>query len=146
VVLIRALVVVALLTGTLVACSSGEDAQTISETQKFHFLESLKQVDAAGRQLQQSEPSREALSAALAMLDEAIKMSYQVDRRELEKLDLRLGKNYLRFFVSGLEEYRLGIEAGDQQQQQQGLSLLNSWNQFWQAEKETILARAHPSQ
>ncbi len=41
----------------------------------------------------------------------------ELKREFLDELDLRLGKNFERYFVKGVENYRLGIEAGDEQQQ-----------------------------
>jgi hypothetical protein len=113
----------------LLACSSQDDQRAI--TQSYFFLESLKQVDAGGRQLQNPALDETGINQALNTLDEGLKLAFQVERGFLDELDLRLGKNYERFFIKGVENYRLGIEAGDEQQQLDGLRLLQQWADFW---------------
>ncbi len=109
--------------------------------QRYFFLESLKQVEAAGQQLGQPDLSQQQMTAALATLDDALGLAFQVRRAYLDEFDLRLGKNFERFFIKGVENYRLGIEAGDRQQQIEGIRLLNQWDEFWQAEGDAIEAR-----
>jgi hypothetical protein len=128
----------------LLACSSSTDDATEFNSQKFYFLESLKQVEAGGRQLQDAGLDHEALQQALATLDQGLKLAFQVDREFLDKLDLRLGKNYQRYFIEGVENYRIGIEAGDQTQQREGLQQLQQWTQFWSAEALAIEGKLHP--
>lgn len=130
---------VALIIIGLAACSS--DDSIISEEQKFYFQQSLQQVEDAGSRLQQSNFSEDALVEAMLEMDEGLKLAYQVERKSLDKLDLRLGKNYQRYFIKGVEEYRLGIEAADQSQQKRGLQLLQQWSAFWSAEKQAILSK-----
>lgn len=113
----------------LLACSAPDDQR--ARTQSYFFLESLQQVDAGGRQLQNPELDEAGLNQALTTLDEGLKLAFQVERSFLDELDLRLGKNYERLFIKGVESYRLGIEAGDQQQQLDGLRLLQQWADFW---------------
>jgi len=127
-----------LLLGILAACSSSTDEEQIAKDQKYYFLESLKQVEAGGRQLQSSALQQAELEQALAMLDQGLKLAFQVERAFLDKLDLRLGKNFERYFIRGVENYRLGIEAGDKAQQRQGLQLLVRWGEFWAAERQVI--------
>lgn len=126
----------------LSACSSSQ--QENFESQKYFFLESMKQVEVGGRQLQTPGLEREALVAALATLDQGLQLAFQVERKFLDGLDLRLGKNYQRYFIEGVENYRLGIEAGDEAQQREGLMLLQKWSQFWSAEAAAIQASLHP--
>jgi hypothetical protein len=128
----------------LLACSSGDDPP-ISETQAYYFTESLRQVEAGGRQLQAANLDEPGLTAALAMLDQALKLAYQVEREGLDRLDVRLGKNYQRYFIEGVENYRLGFEAGDAEQQREGLRLLARWSEFWSSERAAIMARLEPS-
>ncbi len=135
---------VCLLPGILVACTSSTEDDEISRDQKYYFLESLKQVEAGGRQLQSSELGQAELVQALTMLDQGLKLAFQVERKFLDQLDLRLGKNFQRYFVKGVENYRVGIEAGDETQQQEGLKLLARWAEFWNAEREAIEARLNP--
>lgn len=132
-----------LLLCTLAACSSSDD-ERVSKDQKFYFLESLKQVEAGGRQLQSSALQQAELKQALAMLDQGLKLAFQVEREFLDQLDLRLGKNFERYFIKGVENYRVGIEAGDEAQQRQGLQLLARWSEFWNSERQAIEARLNP--
>ena len=132
-----------LLLSSLAACSSSDDDQ-VAKDQKYYFLESLKQVEAGGRQLQSSALQQVELEQALAMLDQGLKLAFQVERKFLDNLDLRLGKNFDRYFIKGVENYRVGIEAGDEAQQRQGLKLLARWSEFWNAERQAIEARLHP--
>lgn len=129
-----------LLLGILAACSSSDEEQ-VAKDQKYYFLESLQQVEAGGRQLQSSALQKAELEQALAMLDQGLKLAFQVERKFLDNLDLRLGKNFERYFIKGVENYRVGIEAGDEAQQRQGLKLLARWGEFWNAERQAIEAR-----
>jgi hypothetical protein len=127
----------------LVACSSGEDPP-ISTEQAYFFIESLKQVEAGGRLLQTADLDEAGLKAALAALDQGLQLAFQVERDALDRLDLRLGKNFQRYFVEGVENYRLGIEAADKEQQLKGLRLLARWSEFWMQERDTIMALLEP--
>ena len=126
----------------LVACSS--DDEIASNSQQYYFLEALQQVEAGGRQLQVADLSKDALLEALAMLDQGLKLAFEVKRDFLDQLDLRLGKNFQHYFIKGVENYRLGIEAGDVAQQREGLKLLAQWGKFWNLERDAILAKLEP--
>lgn len=140
---LRGAVVIGLLAILLAACSSSDDDE-IQGGQKYYFLESLAQVEAGGRQLQTAELDQQSLTEALARLDQGLKLAFQVERKFLDQLDLRLGKNYQRYFVRGVENYRIGIEAGDEAQQREGLRLLSQWAEFWQAEQAAIQVKLNP--
>ena len=126
----------------LAACSSQQDEYSKSQT--YLFLESMKQVETGGRQLRSAGLDHDSLSQALAMLDQGLELAFQVERKFLDALDLRLGKNYHRYFIKGVENYRLGIEAGDQAQQIEGLRLLRQWADFWGAEQSAIRNKLDP--
>ena len=128
----------------LAACSSSDDEQ-VSKDQKYYFLESLKQVEAGGSQLQSPDMQQAELEQALATLDQGLKLAFQVERQFLDQLDLRLGKNFERYFINGVENYRVGIEAGDEAQQRRGLQLLARWGEFWNSERQAIEARLNPA-
>lgn len=134
----------ALLLASLVACSS-EDDPPISREQAYFFVEALQQVEDGGRRLRSADLDEAGLEAALALLDQGLKMAFQVEPVELDKLDLRLGKNFQRYFIAGVENYRLGIEAGDDAQQRKGLQLLARWNEFWAQERDAILVQLEPN-
>jgi hypothetical protein len=140
---LRGVLYASLLAILLAGCSGSDDDQTVG-SQKYYFLESLKQVDAGGRQLQSGTLGQQSLTEALAMLDQGLKLAFQVEREFLDKLDLRLGKNYQRYFIKGVENYRIGIEAGDEAQQREGLRLLSRWAEFWQAEQAAIREQLSP--
>ena len=123
----------------LSACTSSDDEKAAE--QKYYFLESLQQVETGGRQLQSAGLDEQRLQEALAMLDQGLGLAFQVEREFLDDLDLRLGKNFQRYFIAGVENYRIGIEAGDETQQREGLRLLGKWSEFWQVERGAVLAR-----
>jgi hypothetical protein len=135
----RGLLAACLLALMLIGCSS--DEEQAARDQKYFFLESLKQVEAGGRLLRSPDLDHEAMNEALAMLDQGLRLAFEVKREFLDDLDLRLGKNFQRYFVAGVENYRLGIEAGDEEQQREGLRLLAKWTEFWSAEQEAIRKR-----
>ena len=125
----------------LTACSESDQTSKVSETQKYYLLESLNLVEQAGRVLQAKDLSQARIQQALATMDRGLKLAFQVETEFLNSLDLRLGKYYQRYFVEGVENYRLGIEAGDATQQQQGLDQLRQWAEFWSAEQSAIEAK-----
>ena len=77
-------------------------------------------------------------------LDQGLQLAFQVEGEALDRLDLRLGKNFQRYFIEGVENYRLGIEAADKEQQLKGLRLLARWGEFWAQERDTIMALLEP--
>lgn len=125
----------------LSACSDSDETSKVSETQKYYLLESLNLVEQAGRVLQAKDLSQAKIQQALETMDRGLKLAFQVETEFLDNLDLRLGKNYQRYFVKGVENYRLGIEAGVPAQQQQGLEQLGQWAEFWSAEQSAIKAK-----
>ena len=125
----------------LSACSESDEVSKVSETQKYYLLESLNLVEQAGRALQGSDLNDASIQQALETMDRGLKLAFQVETGFLDNLDVRLGKNYQRYFVKGVENYRLGIEAADQVQQQQGLEQLGQWAEFWSAEQSAIKAK-----
>ena len=136
---LRGAFIAGLLALLLAACSS--DEERVEREQKYYFLESLQQVEAGGQRLRSPDLDRESMNQALAMLDQGLRLAFEVERDFLDQLDLRLGKNFERYFVKGVENYRLGIEAGDEQQQREGLRLLSRWAEFWNTEQEAIRTR-----
>ena len=127
----------------LLSCSDS-DEQRRAQSQKYYFLEALRQVESGGQRLQSAELDQQSLTEALGLLDEGLKLAFQVERSFLDELDLRLGKNFERYFVKGVENYRVGIEAGDEAQQRDGLQRLARWGEFWRSERDAILARLEP--
>ncbi len=140
---LRGVLVAGLLAILLAACSSSDDDR-VRQDQKYYFLESLTQVESGGRRLQKAGLDQQSLEEALAMLDQGLKLAFEVERDFLDQIDLRLGKNYQRYFIKGVENYRIGIEAGDEAQQREGLRLLSQWAEFWQAQQAEIQSRLNP--
>ncbi len=132
--------VTGLLVVVLAACSPSSDEQQHAQSQKYYFLEALTQVETGGRQLQGAGSDRQALDEALAKLDQGLDLAFRVEREFLDRHDLRLGKNFERYFIRGVENYRIGIEAGDDAQQREGLRLLARWGEFWGAQQAAIRA------
>lgn len=130
-----------LITLLLSACSETDDDKSVSETQKYYFLQSLELVEQAGRELQSSGLTQARVIDALKTMDQGLKLAFQVENNFLNAVDVRLGKNYQRYFVKGVETYRIGIEAGDKSDQQAGLKLLGQWAVFWSAEQGAIIAK-----
>jgi len=130
-----------LITFLLSACSESDDDKSVSETQKYYFLQSLELVEQAGRELQSSGLTQARVIDALKTMDQGLKLAFQVENKFLNAVDVRLGKNYQRYFVKGVETYRIGIEAGDKSDQQAGLKLLSQWAMFWSAEQDAIIAK-----
>jgi hypothetical protein len=137
--------------GTQKAVSGTQKAKSgtqkaVSGTQKYYFLESVKLVELAGRTLQVGGmTTQRKINEALEMMDKGLELAFQVENQFLKSLDARLGKNYQRYFVKGIETYRLGIEAGIQSDQQTGLQLLGQWAEFWSAENNAIRAKLRSS-
>ena len=125
----------------LSACTESNESREVSETQRYYLLESLNLVEQAGLVLQSSDLSETKIRQALETMDRGLKLAFQVETEFLDNLDVRLGKNYQRYFVKGVENYRLGIEAADQVQQQQGLEQLRQWAEFWSSEQSAIKAK-----
>ncbi len=125
----------------LTACTESEESGKVAEAQQYYLLESLNLVEQASRALQAKDLSEAKIQAALETRDRGLKLAFQVETGFLDSLDLRLGKNYQRYFVKGVENYRLGIEAGDVAQQQLGLEQLGQWAEFWSAEQSAIEAK-----
>jgi hypothetical protein len=138
---------IGLLVLLLTACSppnDDNDRQTnadVSQSQPHYFLESLNLVEQAGRQLQSDDATQALLEQALSLMDAGMALAFKVDSAYLNKLDVRLGKNYQRYFVEGVQTYRLGIEAADQDDQKKGMILLSRWAKFWDDSQSVIMLK-----
>jgi hypothetical protein len=137
---------IGLLALLLTACSASDNTDSqiqveVNESQAHYFLESLTLVEHAGRQLQSVDATQILLEQALLDMDAGMALAFKVDSLFLNKLDVRLGKNYQRYFVEGVQTYRLGIEAADQDEQKMGLLLLSRWAQFWGNSQSAILQK-----
>ncbi len=123
----------------------GCDEQTRQETnlgmQQNYFLQSLQMVESAGEILQGADLSSTDIDRALQQMDQGLSQAFQVEREFLKQLDVRLPKLYTELFIPGVEQYRLGVEASDREQQLKGLDLLSRWGEYWLKEKPAIQDR-----
>ena len=129
----------------LLAGCSDEPAENpqYAADQRYFFFESLKQIEAGGVQLRAARDEA-AVRAALAVIDQGLKLAFQVERAFLERADNQLGRYYQRYLIEGVEAYRIGIEGGDAEQQREGLELLARWAEYWAGARADIEARLVP--
>ncbi len=127
-----------LLVFLLNACESEKIKQTEFSIQQNYFLQSIELVEAAGLKLQAPELKKLDVEQAVQQMDQGLMQAFEVERKFLRKLDLRLPKFYNELFISGVEQYRLGMETANRQQQLDGLELLSRWGQYWIQEKSNI--------
>ncbi len=120
------------------ACESEKMQQTEFSIQQNYFIQSIELVESAGLVLQNPALTKNDVAQAIDKMDEGLRQAFQVERKFLRKLDLRLPKFYNELFIPGVEQYRLGMETGNREQQLEGLQLLNRWGQFWIQEKSNI--------
>ncbi len=121
------------------------DDQTRQETnlgmQQNYFMQSLALVESAGETLQGTDLSKPDIDRALQQMDQGLSQAFQVEGEFLKQLDVRLPKLYNELFIPGVEQYRLGVESSDREQQLKGLGLLSRWGEFWLKEKPAIQDR-----
>ena len=141
--LLRAVAIASIAMLLVVSCSD-EPQIKIDEAQKFVFLESLKQVETGGSMLQMASGDQVIIGKGIAVIDEGLRLAFQVRRDFLDQFDVRLGKSYERLFIQGIETYRLGLEAGDLEQQKDGLQRLQQWAVFWAEVEPSVMAKLHP--
>ena len=128
----------------LADCSSSDEVDALPGTQKYNFLKSLKLVENADEVLQSKSKTKKETRQALYNMDQGLKLAFQVKNKFLTRLDARLGKNYQRYFVKGVEDYRLGVEAGDTRQKKNGTRLLAKWDDFWADARSAVEAKLDP--
>ena len=128
----------------LAACSDepAQDPQYAAD-QRYFFFESLKQIEAGGERLRAARDEA-GVRAALASIDQGLKLAFQVEHAFLEQADNQLGRYYQRYLIEGVEAYRIGIEGGDAEQQRRGLELLARWAEYWAGARGEIEARLVP--
>lgn len=141
--MLRAFAIAGIFSVLLFGCADDSKIE-IDEAQKFLFLESLKQVETGGSMLQMASGDQVVIGKGLAVIDEGLRLAFQVRRDFLDQFDLRLGKSYERLFIQGIETYRLGLEAADLQQQQDGLQRLQQWAAFWEEVEPAVMDKLHP--
>ena len=115
----------------LSACEQAQKSDTELLIQQNLFLQSISLVEHAGSLLQNPGLSQSDIDKAMLEMDEGLGLAFQVTEPFLSQLDERLPKFYTRVFIPGVEQYRLGVEASDKQQQINGLNRLSQWGQYW---------------
>ena len=125
----------------LVACESEKMTQTQFGLQQNRFLLSLELVESAGKSLQSPELLQAEIDVAMEQMDQGLKQAFEVNPEFLKRLDIRLPKLYSGMFITGIENYRLGVESSDREKQLEGLRLLAQWSQFWSSEKQNIQSK-----
>ncbi|MDJ0833834.1 MAG: hypothetical protein QNJ69_09960 [Gammaproteobacteria bacterium] len=128
--------VLALAVLALSACEKVEQTNLVN--QKNMFLQSILQVEDAGRILQSNQLTQDQIDEALEQMDRGLQQAFEVKRSFLQQLDERLPKLYAETFIPGVEQYRLGVESADRKQQLQGLNLLLKWSQYWERQRSSI--------
>ena len=122
----------------LFACDSEKIKQTEFSLQQNKFLLSLELVESAGKMLQVPGIKQAEIDNALLKMDQGIELAFEVNPEFLKRLDIRLPKLYSEMFISGIQNYRLGVESSNREKQLEGLRLLSLWSRFWLAEKRNI--------
>lgn len=122
----------------LTACESEKMQQTEFSIQQNYFMQSLELVESAGVKLQNPAIDKQGVDLAMQQMDEGLGRAFQVERKFLRKLDVRLPRFYTELFIAGVEKYRLGVESSNRQQQLEGLELLSRWGEFWSQEKSQV--------
>ena len=129
------------LASLLMACESEKMKQTEFSIQQNKFLLSLELVEKAGKSLQSPELLKAEIDTAMEQMDQGLKQAFEVNPEFLKRLDIRLPKLYSGMFITGIENYRLGVESSDREKQLEGLRLLSQWNKFWSSEKQNIQSK-----
>lgn len=122
----------------LVACDTETKQQTEFGIQQDLFLQSLELVESAGEALQKPGLTQTDIDQAMSQMDKGLQQAFQVDVHFLKKLDVRLPRLYSEVFINGVENYRIGVESSNRQQQLDGLNRLSQWGKFWLEEKANI--------
>ena len=125
----------------LLGCETEKVQQTQSGIQQNLFLQALALVENGGGLLQTANPEPAAIDRAMQQMDQGLAQAYQVDASFLEQLDIRLPKHFSESFIAGVENYRLGVESSNRDQQLLGLDRLARWADFWSKEKSGILLK-----
>ena len=123
----------------LSSCERVDETNLVN--QKNLFLQSILQVEEAGRMLQSNPLTQQQIDKALEQMDQGLAKAFEVEKTFLQRLDQRLPGLYTETFIPGVQQYRLGVESSDRQQQVQGLNLLLSWSQYWQQQRGVIKDR-----
>lgn len=124
----------------LISCSTDVKPPDY-DSQRAFFLNSIDQVQQAGALLQQRELSPIDIKRAMALLDSSMIDANSVEYSFLKWMDSGLYQAFVGYLIKGIENYRLGVELEDKEQQAKGIAQLQRWWQFWQLKRPAILKK-----
>lgn len=124
----------------LMSCSSDVKPPEY-DVQRSFFLNTIEQVQQGGALLQQRTLSDTDIKAAMALLDSAMMDANAVEASFLKWMDSGLYQAFAGYLLKGIENYRLGVELEDKEQQAKGIAQLQRWWQFWQLKRPAILKK-----
>lgn len=134
----RVLFFVLVLMVGLSACETEKVQQINLVVQQNQFLQSIVLVEEAGTILQAPNLDNPSIQTAMGKMDQGIEKAFAVETRFLDQLDPLLAKYYRDKFITGVEQYRLGVESTDRDLQLKGLQLLSQWGEFWSRKRDPI--------
>jgi hypothetical protein len=111
------------------------------QTQRTFFLNGIEQVQQASALLQKNNATSAELTQAMALLDKAMMNVNSVEVSFLKWLDAGLYQAFTAYLAKGIENYRLGVELEDREQQAKGIELLQRWWGVWQLKKPAVLIK-----
>lgn len=130
-----------ILIGSLLAACGGPEFPQQFEDDRTAFMQSLSYVEAAGEILQNPKLNDAVIESALMQMDKGLQQAWKVREGFLNWVDPTLRLSYQSWLITGVENYRLGVTAGDPQQQQSALKKLLQWQQFWSRNRERFEQR-----
>jgi len=128
----------------LISCSSDVKPPDY-DVQRTFFLNAIEQVQQAGTLLQQVDSSPDDVKKAMELLDSSMFNVNSVQASFLKWLDAGLYQAFTGYLAKGIENYRLGVELNDREQQAKGIGLLKKWWDFWQLKRPSILKQLDAS-
>ena len=129
-----------LIVGLFLLTSCTPDVKPVEyQAQRTFFLNASEQVNQAGNLLQQPKLSNMGIKKALSLLDGAMIDVNSVEASFLKWLDAGLYQAFSAYLAKGIEDYRLGVELEDPEQQAKGIKALQKWWVFWQLKRPAIL-------
>jgi hypothetical protein len=134
----RVLFFILVLVVGLTGCDTEKVQQSNLVGQQNHFLQSIVLVEEAGTILQAPNLDNPAIQSAMSKMDQGIEKAFAVETEFLDQLDPLLAKYYRDKFISGVEQYRLGVESTNRDLQLKGLQLLSQWGEFWSRKRDPI--------
>ncbi len=124
----------------LMSCTTDVKPSNYQEQRSF-FLNAIEKTQEAGALLQQTPLTNQAVSQAMAELDDSMLNANSVETVFLKWLDPSLYQAFSAYLVKGVENYRLGFVYEDKEQQAKGIEQLQHWWDFWQIKRPAVLKK-----